>query len=105
MIASIVDYDWEYDQYELCCAAGVLNGYWARSQFDRFDTAKEYPVNLDRTVGLREAVRITTVGGGQGLLKCNSNGRCDNNKCKCKKNNLLCNSRCHHGNAVCINKN
>jgi len=51
-----------------------------------------------------EAVAFISPTGGQGFTKCGCKGSCDTNTCKCKKLNLLCNSRCHAGNASCRNQ-
>ena len=105
LLCRIVDYDEEHDEYELCCAAGCLTILFARSQFDRVVTESTFAVNLDRKIdSVREAVKLLSVGGGQGMLKCNCSGQCDSNRCSCKKNNLICNSRCHGGNTKCANK-
>ena len=46
---------------------------------------------------LREAVILGSQSGGQGYVKCNCSGakKCQNNRCKCFKEKLKCNSRCH----------
>lgn len=51
----------------------------------------------------REAIRLLSVGHGQGVLKCNCKGACKN--CNCVKHKQKCNSRCHNGqnNVKCTN--
>ncbi|KAG1685702.1 KRAB-A domain-containing protein 2 [Nymphon striatum] len=87
------------EQYFIACPAGVLNGKYSRNQFDlcpqKFLTLSD--IKTDITVSLRSAVGIESQSGGQGFVKCNCSGtsRCKTNRCKCFKNNLKCNSRCH----------
>ena len=39
--------------------------------------------------------------GDQGFTKCGCKGTCDSNTCKCKKSNILSNSRRHAGSTAC----
>ena len=109
LICRIVDHDVEYDVYELCCKVGVLEDLYARNAFDKIESSTGLDVDmvLDQTVKLREAIKHTSVAGGQGMLLCNcKKGTCSKGtKCKCFINNLLCNSRCHgrETNANCKN--
>jgi hypothetical protein len=48
----------------------------------------------DKTITLREAVRQQFIG--QGIVKWECKQKCDNNRCKCKRSNLKCNSKCHN---------
>ena len=54
-------------------------------------------------VGLREAMRVVSAVGGQGVVQCACKGKCNSNKCSCFKNGRKCNSRCHKGNTDCCN--
>lgn len=54
-------------------------------------------------VGLREAMRIVSAVGGQGLLHCSCKGECNNQRCACFKAKRKCNSRCHKGSKRCCN--
>ena len=45
-------------------------------------------------LSITQAVRGQSVVGGQGFKKCGCKGACDNNRCKCRAANVLCNSRC-----------
>ena len=94
--------------YTIAVKAGVLNGGYARNQFD-LCTQKLLSmtdVNLDKHVSLRSAVIAESASGGQGFVKCNCGGgakKCQTNKCSCFKAKLMCNSRCH-GSLSCNNK-
>jgi hypothetical protein len=104
IICRVVDVDWEYSLYELSTPVGVLKELYARNSFDLAYDSLDIEVKLDVTVGLREAFKMMSLGGAQGMLKCNCGSTCHNNKCSCKKANVLCNSRCHAGNSKCLNK-
>ena len=55
------------------------------------------------SITFREAARGASTVGGQGVTKCNCNGKCDSNRCSCYKAGRVCNSRCHWGNSKCKN--
>ena len=61
-------------------------------------------IRVDIKTSVREAVTLLSVSGGQGMLRCNCTYACANNHCSCRKNSLLCNSKCHGGNNNCTNK-
>ncbi|CAF1109465.1 unnamed protein product [Brachionus calyciflorus] len=81
LVCRIVDIDHEKSLYQLACEAG-----------------------LTRKLSVRQAVREISIGGDQGMSKCNCTGGCLTNRCSCKKSGLLCNSRCHGANSNCKNK-
>ena len=56
-----------------------------------------------KKISVREALANISPTGGQGFTRCGCKGACDTLSCKCKKANLLCNSRCHAGSATCKN--
>ena len=60
-------------------------------------------VDLESEVSLRAAARAESIGGGQGYFRCNCSGNCKTKRCKCFKENLKCNSRCHNQRS-CSNK-
>ena len=105
IICRIVDVDYDKNIHELACEAGVLNIKFARNCFEKLDSkVLNVKIKLDKALSVREAASEIDIGGGQGMLKCNCKGECANRVCTCKKNNLLCNSRCHHNNSKCKNK-
>ncbi len=52
----------------------------------------------------REAARLVSSVGGQGIIHCMCRGQCNTNSCSCKKANRLCGLRCHRNNSRCQNK-
>ncbi|RNA37745.1 hypothetical protein BpHYR1_030281 [Brachionus plicatilis] len=46
-------------------------------------------------VAVRQALNELSIGGSQGMVKCNCNCQCMTNRCGYKKSQLLHNSRCH----------
>ena len=83
----------ENEQYTIGCPSGILRGKFSRNQFDlcpqKLLTRKD--LNTDIILSLREAVRSESSAGGQGFVKCNCSGakKCQTNRCKCLKNNLI----------------
>ena len=57
----------------------------------------------DTDLSIRQTVTKQSFGGGQGFMRCSCRAGCQDGRCKCKKNNVLCNSRCHP-NIACKNK-
>ncbi|RNA32086.1 KRAB-A domain-containing 2-like [Brachionus plicatilis] len=105
LVCRIVDIDFDKSLYELACEAGVLNTLFARNSFDLVkDCSIELNLKLDKALSVRQAVNELSIGGGQGMEKCNCTGQCMTNRCSCKKSQLLCNSRCHGDNSSCKNK-
>jgi hypothetical protein len=98
LLGIILDRD-ENDLYRIAVRAGILKGKYARNQFDLCaqKLLLENDVKNDVEVSLRCAVQAESNCGGQGYVKCNCAGpnRCHSNRCKCFKNRMKCNSRCH----------
>uniref|UniRef100_A0A914QFU8 Uncharacterized protein n=1 Tax=Panagrolaimus davidi TaxID=227884 RepID=A0A914QFU8_9BILA len=44
---------------------------------------------------VRTVAADNSISGGQGHVHCNCKGRCQDKKCKCRRENRLCNTRCH----------
>ncbi|RNA29266.1 KRAB-A domain-containing 2-like [Brachionus plicatilis] len=105
LICRIVDIDYDKSLHELASEAGVLNTLFARNCFELIkDCVVDIQVKLDKSLSVLEAVSQLSIGGGQGMVKCNCTSQCLTNRCSCKKGGLLCNSRCHGGNSSCKNK-
>jgi len=49
---------------------------------------------LDK-IGIRKAVSLISLTGGQGFPKCMCKGTCRTGSCGCKRRKMVCNSRCH----------
>ena len=98
LLGIILDRD-ENDLYRIAVRAGILKGKYARNQFDlcvqRLLFENDVKNNVE--VSLRCAVQAESNCGGQGYVKCNCVGsnRCQSKRCKCFKNKMKCNSRCH----------
>lgn len=46
-------------------------------------------------ISVHQAVSKVSISSGQGFLKCDCFKKCTTKKCKCRQNNVLCNSRCY----------
>ena len=92
--------------HELPTEAGVFNTMFSRNCFDLVEAQVDLniKINMSVSVSVREAVNILSMGGDQGMVKCNCTSACATNRCSCHKSGLLCNSRCHGGNGSCKNK-
>lgn len=93
--------------FKLATKDGYLNSFYARNQFETLPTKYLIlgDVNTGETRALRTAANLQSTGGGQGFAKCGCNKACQNNSCKCLKNKVFCNSRCHGkaANPRCLN--
>lgn len=90
--------------YKLGTRHGVLNCAYTRNQFssceNNFLSVEDVP---DEEIPLRTAANLSSIGSGQGFFKCFCKGKCNSNKCKCKKAGVQCNSKCHNS-GPCDNK-
>jgi hypothetical protein len=93
--------------YQLATKYGIIAGWHTRNKFHicKQKLLKLEGLDLSKELSLREISRLHSVCGGQGFQKCNCLGKCERN-CSCKKNNVLCNSKCHRGehNSNCTRK-
>lgn len=99
-------------RYRVAVKNGVLSTMQPRHGMTLVKTATPELMGLQETLGswaglpsitFREAARGASTVGGQGVTKCNCNGKCDSNRCSCYKAGRVCNSRCHRGNSKCKN--
>lgn len=90
--------------YTVGTKCGVLKQKYSRNQLfpteSNFLNILEVPKEI---VSLRKAANLESLTGGQGFVKCNCGSKCTDRKCKCRKMNVLCNSKCHIG-LTCLNK-
>ena len=86
----------EHGQFTIGTHDGVLQGSFCRSQFEKLQH-RHFVSNEDIPD------RILTVRAANGGKYCYCNGGCKDNRCRCRKANILCSSRCHHSNS-CNNK-
>jgi len=99
--------------YKLACEAGVLKTLYSRSYVDPVPQATPALVGLQsvlesyqglpQDISMRACIKSISAAGGQGMVRCDCKGACDNNRCKCNKAGRKCNSRCHKGNTHCTN--
>ena len=84
---------------------GILEGRFTRAELvscgEKFLEFDNIPDNL---LSVRELARKESNGTGQGFFKCSCMTKCTG-RCKCKRNNVLCNSKCHVNRSTCSNKN
>jgi len=95
----------ESGTYKLGTRHGILKQLYTRNQFSpceqQFLAIDDVP--QEREISLREAANADSMGHGQGFIKCTCSMFCNNNRCRCYKNQNVCNSRCKCGSA-CKNK-
>ena len=84
----------EDGMYKIEKTTGVLNNLYISSQFQSSQTDFLAPEDvLNRSVTLREAILKSSFGRYKLISNCN--GGCNSNRCKCKKLNRTCSSKCH----------
>ena len=103
ILCKIIDID-SHMNYQLACSVGILDKYMARNAFQIVNETVDFQVARDKMVGPREAVRLLSLGNGQGFLMCNCTGQCKTKRCSCYKHSLKCKSKCHGANNSCSNK-
>jgi hypothetical protein len=102
-ILGVIEEVFEYG-FRVGTSVGTLSGYLCRNQIEAVnDTSLSISMIPSLQISLCEAVRKISKTGGQGYLNCKCKDGCKTSKCKCKKKNILCNSRCH-GSMTCSNK-
>ena len=94
------------DQFKIGTKAGILSGYFARNQVEQIRykglSMDQIPVS-ESNVSVRAAVRLLSVGDGQGYKRCLCAGTCLTKRCKCLKSGMICNSACHPKGIACKN--
>ena len=102
--AVLQEHDSETGLYTLGTKAGTLNTRFSRNQFNlmnqKFLTTADVPEDV--TLSVREAARLHSNAGGQGFFKCLCQTACLTKKCKCIRDSVKCNFRCHK-NCSCQN--
>ena len=62
--------------WKLGCKSGVLDQWYSQNQFqptlEKFMNMDDVP--MDKEISLRAAARLESIGGGQGIFKCNCTG-------------------------------
>ena len=99
--------------YRLACATGPINVLYQRSYINPVKSITAEMAGLQKALdgwqgmpqqGLRAAMAVQSITGGQGFVRCKCKGTCLSGKCKCRKAGRQCNSRCHRDNSKCCNK-
>lgn len=85
-------------KFQIGTKHGIVNNWLERNslQATKYKNLKLCDVPNQET-NVRTLVRKGSVGSGQGYKRCNCTKICRSNRCKCFKNNVLCNSACHAG--------
>jgi len=94
----------ENNKYGIGSKYGMIEVYYSANELEPLGTAS-FP-ELDNIpsnkISIREAARLQNAGSVSGSI-CNCKSECNNNRCRCKKADVSCNSRCHGGHS-CQNK-
>ena len=102
--AVVQEHESETGLYTLGTRAGTLNTRFSRNQFNlmnqKFLTTADVPEDV--TLSVREAACLHSNTGGQGFLKCLCQTAWLTKKCKCIRDSVKCNFRCHK-NCSCQN--
>ena len=95
--AVVQNHNEETGLFTLGTKVGTLKTQFSRNQFElltqKFLTTDDVPENVE--VGVREAARLHSNTGGQGFFKCSCQTKCQSKRCKCNRDGVKCNSRCH----------
>lgn len=88
--------------YQIGTRFGIINTWLSRNvlQATEAEFLDEVPSTI---ITLRETAKRHSQFGGQGYQKCFCKTSCKTNRCACRKNNVLCSSRCHEK-TTCNNK-
>ena len=100
ILCKVIDID-AHMNYELACSVGILDKYMARNAFQIVKETVDFQISRDKMISPREAVRLLSIGNGQGFIYCNCTGQCKTGRCKCFKMKLK--SKCHQSNKNCAN--
>ena len=92
-----------YLRYRLGNKQGNFKQCFTRSEIEPVDLIHSLLIKRMCLIKGRASVRETSIGGGQGHIRCNCRQKCTTKSCKCRKSRVLCNSKCH-SDLSCINK-
>ena len=100
--AVVMDHDEETGLCTLGTKVGTLNTQFSRNRFElltqKFLSSADVPDNV--SLGVREAACLHS--NTCGFFKCSCQTKCQSKRCKCNKDGVKCNSRCHK-NRSCLN--
>ncbi|GFQ66080.1 uncharacterized protein TNCT_374891 [Trichonephila clavata] len=88
--------------YKLGTEHGVLKQLYSRSEFSILQEKLLTLVYMgtEETL-LRTVASSQSLTGGHGYTRCSCTTKCSTNRCRCKNNKLLCNSKCHKSSSFC----
>ena len=93
-----------HGNYRVGTHVGTLKGTFACSMVEKCKQVFVSPQDVpETTLSVRAAVTAGSIATGQGYIRCNCKTGCFGGRCKCKKANRVCNSRCHQGVSGCKN--
>ena len=81
--------------YKLACKHGTIQGYYSTSDLVSYPGKVDIG-NENNEVSLREAAKQQSVQKTD-VVFCKCRKNCVSKRCPCKKNNVLCHTRCHRG--------
>ncbi|GFQ68955.1 KRAB-A domain-containing protein 2 [Trichonephila clavata] len=88
--------------YKLGTEHGVLKQLYCRSEFSIFqEKSLTFASVGTEEKSLRTVVSSQSLTGGQGYSRCSCTTKCSTNRCRCKNNKLICNSKCHKSSSCC----
>ena len=109
VVAMITDINQDTGGFKLQTKTGnLLNGEWFGNQLRKSDFNHIRPSTANQTeqsneISLREAVKETSLVGGQGMSHCKCITGCKTSFCICRRKKLYCTSSCHKQSS-CSNK-
>ena len=88
--------------YTIGTKDGTIAGQFSRNQIapctTNFIDVQAVPEN---SISDRSASCKASIVGGQGIFRCKCTTKCVNNRCICRKNKPICNSKCHNALSCC----
>ena len=95
--AVVQNHNEETGLFTLGTKVGTLKTQFSRNQLELLTqkclTTDDVPQNVE--IGVREAACLHSNTGGQGFFKCQCQTKCQSKRCKCNREGVKCNSRCH----------
>ncbi|RNA05144.1 KRAB-A domain-containing 2-like [Brachionus plicatilis] len=87
LICRIIDVDYKFSLYELACQVGVFSDLFSRNAFDLVQNCQvELEIRTDKLLkSVKQPVNEMSIGGDQGIVRCNFTSQCIKNRCGCRK--------------------
>lgn len=88
--------------YRIGTEFGTLDSLYTRNQFSICKEKFLDPDSVPNTeISLRSAAKKSSSGTGQGHFFCKCTTKCKDGRCKCKRAERLCGSKCHNSGSCC----